>query len=223
MSYRTLRAAFHGDVVRGPASWFQQGAAQVFPTAKAAPPAQAADDTAALRRCILRGMKDESGLDYPNGPWNTGRAMTYCQRVSPYGSGPAASKKVFAVLEDMANHGQLARVVRGHLKEYALPGDAGRFYPKARAAFPVGSVVNIQGGRRRYVVTCCHSVGGRATYNAVALTGGERGSNPTAMRAEDLALANDQTVSFSGAAVGQLRRRYRNATNSCGVHLDRCI
>jgi len=227
---RAFTAAFHGDVVKGPASWFQAAAEQVFDT-----PATAEPRSTAPRpyKATSDKLTQASLLEYLE---TTGDEVTVA--ALRYGFPAYSSAQITGLLRRMITNGDIAVKRNAHgqtvyglhwalypSKPRRAPAPAPqprRDYPIAPAAFPVGSVVTLENGRRRYVVACTSSVGGRCTYDAVALSGGVRGSNPTGMGAEQMHLARNQAVAFTGAAVGQLQRRYRDATNRCGLHLDRC-
>lgn len=71
----------------------------------------------------------------------------------------------------------------------------------------VGDVVHYKGQRRRYVVIAVDSFG---HYSIFALSGGPKGSNPTAVKYAEIEKA-DEPVKFVGKKAEWLLRRARSA------------
>jgi hypothetical protein len=83
--------------------------------------------------------------------------------------------------------------------------------------FRQGQVVRLRGSRKRYVIATDVNpeVFG---YHLVALSGGEAGSAPSGVRANEIELDADQTVSFSGAQAQKLRRKYAETSKFHQAH-----
>ena len=111
------------------------------------------------------------------------------------------ANKVRGVSANVVGTMPLAEVMRKQIKNPAHLAHPGKFRQ--------GQVVRLRGSRKRYVIATDvdPDVFG---YHLVALSGGEVGSAPSGVRANDLELDADQTVSFSGAQAHKLARKYEN-------------
>jgi hypothetical protein len=78
----------------------------------------------------------------------------------------------------------------------------------------VGTVVHMRGCTRRYVVIHAEAFGEVRCLSMVALSGSVKGCYPTGVSEHEVEHDGDQTLAFSGAAAGMLRRKYEDARRS---------
>lgn len=77
------------------------------------------------------------------------------------------------------------------------------------ARYPVGTVLTLKGGRRRYAVARVEPrYGDVQTYLLVALSGGEAGSVPSGVREDELKRHPDQTLSWEGVEARRLQQKF---------------
>lgn len=79
----------------------------------------------------------------------------------------------------------------------------------ADARYPIGTVVTLKGGRRRYVVAKLEPrYGDVQTYLLVALSGGEAGSVPSGVREDEIRRHADQAHRWEGVHAHKLQRNF---------------
>jgi hypothetical protein len=83
--------------------------------------------------------------------------------------------------------------------------------PPAPTSIEVGAVVHFSGRVRRFVVVRVETFDSQPCLSMVALSGALAGSYPTVVPLAEVERDADQTVAFSGAAAGALRRKYEQA------------
>ena len=77
-------------------------------------------------------------------------------------------------------------------------------------AFALGDVVHFPGKSRRYVLATKDQFG---RFDLVALSGGDRGSAPTGVGADEIEKDKDQTKQFVGVEAAKLQRMFRQYTS----------
>lgn len=131
----------HGEVVRGPASWFKPATpiAPAAPAPASVPAARITEQsvTAELANrasaAILRALQGDAELGYPDGAWSAGKAHSVLLRAHVIeDASPTATRFVGALLAALAVKGYLDDMSeRSATKLYALAGT------RPRAAAPM--------------------------------------------------------------------------------------